>query len=203
MRFPFHKESAQSPFIIAGLGNPGDKYAHTRHNMGFDAIDVLAGRHGIVLNRKKCRGIYGKGTIAGQSVLLVKPQTYMNLSGECLAPLAQYYKSDPAQKLIVLCDDIHLEPGHIRVRAKGSAGGHNGLKNIIAQTGTDSFARIRIGVGAQREDDGLVGYVLGHLSREEQEQTAEALEHAADAAELILAGKTQEAMNRFNRKEKI
>ena len=203
MRFPFHKEEAQAPYIIAGLGNPGDKYAHTRHNMGFDAVDVLAQRHGIVLNRKKFRGIYGKGEIAGQRVLLVKPQTYMNLSGECLAPLAQYFGSDPAHRLIVLCDDIHLEPGHIRVRTKGSAGGHNGLKNIIAQTGTDGFVRIRIGVGEEQEDGGLVGHVLGHLSREEQKRTAEALEHAADAAELILAGEIQAAMNRFNRKEKI
>ena len=200
----FQKEAAaEAPYIIAGLGNPGEKYAHTRHNMGFDAIDVLSETYHIDLNKKKFQGIFGKGTIEGKSVLLVKPQTYMNLSGDCLGQMVRYFKCDPDEKLIVLCDDIHLEPGHIRIRTKGSSGGHNGLKDIIAKTGTEGFTRIRIGVGGSFADGEQITHVLGRLPRADQEKIREALGHAADAAALITAGKTDVAMNRFNRKEKV
>lgn len=203
MGFLFRNDAdAQGPYIIAGLGNPGEKYAHTRHNMGFDAVDLIARNYHIELNHRKFQGIYGKGTIEGQSVLLVKPQTYMNCSGQCLGQMVRYFKSDPAEKLIVLCDDIHLAPGHIRVRAKGSAGGHNGLKDIIAQTGTDGFTRIRIGVGEDTQEDGLIGHVLGRMPQEDAEKIDEALQHTAEAVALILDGRMDEAMNRFNRKEK-
>ena len=189
-------------YLVAGLGNPGLKYKHTRHNVGFDTITYIADRYRINMDMKKFRGVAGTGFIEGQKVMLLKPQTYMNLSGDCLGQMVRYFKCDPDEKLIIICDDIHLEPGHIRIRTKGSSGGHNGLKDIIAKTGTEGFTRIRIGVGETFADGEQITHVLGRLPREEQEKVLEALGHAADAAALITDGKTGEAMNRFNRKEK-
>ena len=140
-------------FIIAGLGNPGKDYKNTRHNIGFDVIDLIAERHNISVIEKKHKAIIGKGVIDGYKVILVKPQTYMNLSGESLREIIDYYKVDPQSELIVISDDISLNPGNIRIRKKGSAGGHNGLKNIIAHLGHDSFHRIKMGVGEKPKGD--------------------------------------------------
>ena len=187
-------------YIIAGLGNPTRQYEHTRHNVGFDVISKMSEKYRIPLKEKKHKAVYGSGVIAGQKVLLVQPQTYMNLSGECLAELLNYYKLDPERELLVIYDDISLEPGRIRVRAKGSAGGHNGIKNIIAMTGTQEFARIKIGVGEKPAGYDLADYVLGHFSKEEEAFIKEGIGKAIEAAEMMLAGETDRAMNEFNRK---
>ena len=134
-------------YVIVGLGNPDKKYEHTRHNIGFDVIDALADKYNISVTDKKHKALCGSGVIEGTKVLLVKPQTYMNLSGESVAEVMNFYKLDPDEKMIVIFDDISLEPGRIRIRKKGSAGGHNGIKSIIAMTGTQGFSRIEVGVG--------------------------------------------------------
>ena len=185
-------------YIIAGLGNPGLKYRHTRHNAGFDAIDVLAKRYGITVKKIERGSLTGQGNIKGEKVLLAKPQTFMNNSGDSLAELVNFYKVDPETQLIVLSDDVTLDPGRIRIRKKGSAGGHNGLKSIIARCGTQNFQRVRVGVGILPEGGDMVNHVLGHLKRDERKALEEALEHAADAVELLIQDQCEEAMNRFN-----
>ena len=189
-------------YIIAGLGNPTREYEKTRHNVGFDTIDVLADRLNTSVDEKKFKGLYGRGIIAGEKVILLKPQTFMNLSGESIRPLADYYKVDPESELIVVSDDITLSPGGIRIRKKGSAGGHNGLKNIIGQLGTENFKRIRIGVGEKPKGYDLADYVLGHFSKEEQPLMQEGITKAKEALNLILAGNMDQAMNEYNRREK-
>lgn len=189
-------------YVIAGLGNPRREYENTRHNVGFAVIDMLAEKYGIRVNELKHRGLIGKGVIAGEKVLLVKPVTYMNLSGECIREVLQYYRIDGEKDLIVIHDDISLEQGMIRIRKKGSAGGHNGLKNIIAQLGSETFMRIKVGVGGKPEGYDLVDYVLGHFSKEERERMAQAQQDACSAVEAILTDGADEAMNRFNRKGK-
>ena len=186
-------------YIIAGLGNPGRKYAHTRHNVGFDAIDRLSGIYQIPVEEKKFQGLFGTGFIGGQKVALVKPQTYMNLSGECVRDFLYYYKVDPEEGLLVLFDDICLEPGSIRIRKKGSAGGHNGIKNIL-HTGTQNFARVRIGVGEKPQRWDLADYVLSPFPKGDRELVDEAVDHCADAVKMILEGEIEAAMNRYNRK---
>jgi PTH1 family peptidyl-tRNA hydrolase len=192
------EERGKNMYIIAGLGNPGLKYRHTRHNAGFDAIDVIAKRHGITVKKIEKQALVGQGNIKGQKVLLVKPQTFMNNSGDSLAELVNYYKVDPTEELIVLSDDVTLDPGRIRIRKKGSAGGHNGLKSIIARCGTEGFQRVRIGVGILPTGGDMINHVLGHLKRDERKSLEEALEHAADAIELMINGETEAAMNKFN-----
>ena len=187
-------------YIITGLGNPGRKYAHTRHNVGFDAIDRLSGIYQIPVEEKKFQGLFGTGFIGGQKVALVKPQTYMNLSGECVRDFLYYYKVDPEEGLLVLFDDICLEPGSIRIRKKGSAGGHNGIKNIILHTGTQNFARVRIGVGEKPQRWDLADYVLSPFPKGDRELVDEAVDHCADAVKMILEGEIEAAMNRYNRK---
>lgn len=187
-------------FIIAGLGNPTLKYRGTRHNVGFDVIDVLADKYNISVETKKCRAYIGKGIIEGRRVILVKPQTYMNLSGESIRGLIDYFKTDPERELLVIYDDISLNPGQIRIRSKGSAGGHNGIKNIIANLGTDVFARIKVGIGEKPKEYDLADYVLSRFSKGEREKIEEAYEHAADAAGRILSGETESAMNEYNRR---
>ena len=187
-------------YIIAGLGNPGRKYAHTRHNVGFDAIDRLSDIYQIPVEEKKFQGLFGTGFIGGQKVALVKPQTYMNLSGECVRDFLYYYKVDPEEGLLVLFDDICLEPGSIRIRKKGSAGGHNGIKNIILHTGTQNFARVRIGVGEKPQRWDLADYVLSPFPKGDRELVDEAVDHCADAVKMILEGEIEAAMNRYNRK---
>ena len=186
-------------FIIAGLGNPGKRYENTRHNVGFDAIDELVDRYRIPGSGVSHKAMVGKGIMEGQKVLLAKPLTYMNLSGEAIRGLVDYYKIDPETELLVIYDDISLEPGNIRIRKKGIAGGHNGIKSIIAQLGTQNFQRIRIGVGEKPKNWDLADYVLGTFGKEDRPLVEEALGNAAEAAAMIIQGKTDEAMNRFNR----
>ena len=187
-------------YIIAGLGNPTREYEKTRHNVGFDTIDVLADKLNTSVDEKKFKGLYGKGIIAGEKVILLKPQTFMNLSGESIRPLADYYKVDPEDILIVY-DDISLAPGQLRIRAKGSAGGHNGIKSIIAHLGTQEFPRVKVGVGEKPSRMDLADYVLGHFSKEEQATMDDAVKEAADAVcEIVNVGIAQ-AMNDHNRKK--
>lgn len=187
-------------FLIAGLGNPGRDYANTRHNIGFDVIETLAGQENIYVLEKKHKAVIGKGYIGGQKVILAKPQTYMNLSGESIRELADYYKIDVKEELIVVADDISLEVGQIRLRKKGSAGGHNGLKSIIAHLGHDEFQRVKMGVGGKPDGYDLADYVLGHFTQEERKRMDESAKEAADAIRMILAQGIEAAMNHFNGK---
>ena len=189
-------------YIIAGLGNPGKKYEHTRHNVGFDVMDVLAEKYNIRMDEKKYKAICGKGMIGSEKVVLVKPQTFMNLSGESIAEAVNFYKVDPASELLVIFDDISLAPGRIRIRKKGSAGGHNGMKSIISQIGTQNFYRIKVGVGAKPAGWDLADYVLGRFSTKEREEVDRAIEEAADAVEVILTEGIDAAMNKYNAKKK-
>ena len=191
-------------YIIAGLGNPGSRYEKTRHNCGFEAIDLLAERCGISLKDRKFKSLCGNGVIDGQKVLLMKPLTYMNLSGEAVQAAAAFYKIDPAKELIVLYDDISLEPGQLRVRAKGSAGGHNGIRSIIQMLGTDQFLRVKIGTGAKPADMDLADYVLGRIPLSERADMAEAFERASKAAADLVTQPLDRVMNEYNRKiEKV
>ena len=185
-------------YMIAGLGNPTKEYDRTRHNVGFAVIDELADRYGIDVSERKHRALCGRGAIEGQKVLLLKPQTYMNLSGESVREAVEYYKVDPERELLVIYDDISLDPGKLRIRKKGSAGGHNGMKNIILHLGTQVFPRIRIGVGQKPEGYDLADYVLGHFSGEEEVLMREAYDRAAKAAVSVLTEGADRAMNEFN-----
>lgn len=187
-------------FIIAGLGNSKKEYDNTRHNIGFALIDALADKYGISVMDIKNKAMTGKGIINGHKVILAKPLTFMNLSGESIRPLTDYYKIDVPAELIVISDDISLPPGQIRIRKRGSAGGHNGLKNIIGQLGSEEFQRIRIGVGEKPKGYDLADYVLGHFSKEEQPLMKEGIDKAVEALEMMLEGDVERAMNEFNRK---
>ena len=189
-------------YLVAGLGNPGKQYERTRYNMGFDTIDELVDRHRIPGSGVQHKAMYGKGMIAGEKVILAKPLTYMNLSGESIREFINYYKMDPETELIVIYDDIDLEPGQIRIRKKGSAGGHNGMKSIISQIGTQNFYRIKVGVGAKPAGWDLADYVLGRFSTKEREEVDRAIEEAADAVEVILTEGIDAAMNKYNAKKK-
>ncbi|HJA65180.1 MAG TPA: aminoacyl-tRNA hydrolase [Candidatus Mediterraneibacter cottocaccae] len=189
-------------FIIAGLGNPTKEYEGTRHNVGFEVIDRIAEKYNISVDTKKHRALLGKGIISGRKVILAKPQTYMNLSGESIRSLIDYYKADEEQELLVIYDDISLDVGQLRIRAKGSAGGHNGIKNIIACLGTQVFPRIKIGVGEKPRGYDLADYVLGHFSKAEQEKMEEGYREAVQAAEIIVSGELEAAMNEYNRRKK-
>ena len=187
-------------FIIVGLGNPTPEYEGTRHNVGFEVIDALARKYNIDVDMKKHRAYIGKGMIEGQKVILAKPQTYMNLSGESVRSLLDYYKVDEEQELLVIYDDISLDVGQLRIRKKGSAGGHNGIKSIISHLGHDAFLRIKIGVGEKPRGYDLADYVLGHFEGEDKEKMEEAYEKAVQAVRMALHGDVCEAMNQFNRK---
>lgn len=187
-------------YIIAGLGNPSKEYKNTRHNIGFDVIDFLADKHGIDVTTIKHKALVGKGIINGEKVILVKPQTYMNLSGESLIDVCQYYKIDVESELIVIYDDIALDVGAIRVRKNGSAGGHNGMKNIIQHLSTEKFMRIRMGVGEKPKGYDLADYVLGHFTSQERELMDAAAVDALNAIEMIFADGIDKAMNRYNKK---
>ena len=189
-------------YIIVGLGNPERKYAGTRHNIGFSAITAISDAYGISMDIKKHKAVCGKGMIAGNKVLLAMPQTYMNLSGESVHELVDFYKIDPEEELIIIYDDIALAPGKLRVRAKGSAGGHNGIKNIILHLGTQVFPRVRVGVGEKPEGYDLADYVLGHFSKEDRELMEEGYDRADHAVGMILNGEIEAAMNQYNRKVK-
>ena len=189
-------------FIIAGLGNPTKQYEGTRHNVGFEVIDRISEKYNIDVDAKKHRALIGKGIIQGQKVILAKPQTYMNLSGESIRELVDYFKVDSKEELLVIYDDISLNPGQIRIRKKGSAGGHNGIKNIIAHVGGPVFPRIKVGVGEKPPKYDLADYVLGHFSKAEQELMEEGYEDAVKAVEMIVSGDISGAMNEYNRKKK-
>lgn len=184
-------------YLIAGLGNPTREYAGTRHNIGYDTITRLCDEYRISLDMKKHKGLCGKGVIEGEKVLLVQPLTYMNLSGDCIKEAADFYKIDPAH-IIVIYDDISLPVGKLRVRAKGSAGGHNGMKSIIARLGTEEFARVRIGIGEKPASWDLADYVLGRFQTDELPLMREAVGNAAKACGMILKDGIETAMNRSN-----
>jgi len=188
-------------YIIAGLGNPERKYDGTRHNVGFAVVDILAKEYGIDLTEKKFKAIYGKGRIGEEKVILAKPLTYMNLSGESIGQMAEYFKIDPVTDLIIISDDIDQEIGNIRVRPKGSAGGHNGLKNIILHLGTEEFKRIRIGVGHKPAGMDLADHVLSHFSAGQQKEMTESMNEAAEAVKVIIEQGAGAAMNLFNGKK--
>ena len=190
-------------YLIAGLGNPGSKYTGTRHNMGFDVIDILVERHKIPQSGTKFNAMYGKGMIGDHKVILMKPLSYMNLSGGPIQQMASFFKIDVPARLIVIQDDIDLEPGTLRIRKQGSAGGHNGMKDIIQKLGTDTFCRVRIGVGAKPKDWDLADYVLGRFTPEERTRVDETLQMAADAVELIVESGADAAMNKYNRKKPV
>ena len=188
-------------YIIVGLGNPGKKYEHTRHNMGFLALDLLADKYGIKVDRLKFKALTGEGRIEGKKVLLVKPQTYMNLSGEAVGQAARFYKI-PADHVLVVSDDITLPIGAMRIRTKGSAGGHNGLKNIISVLGTEEFPRIRLGVGIPPHPDyDTVDWVLSVFRDQDAVDMAEAASRAADAVECFITQGPEKAMNLYSQKK--
>ena len=188
-------------FIIAGLGNPERRYFNTRHNIGYEVIDALSDEYRIDMNIDKHRAVCGTGFIEGKKVLLMKPLTYMNLSGQAVASALSYYKEEPSDSLLVLCDDVNLPPGMIRIRERGSAGGHNGLKNIIALTQSEDFKRIRVGVGEKPPRYDLADWVLGHYSDEDRKLMDEAIEDAVRATALIVTGDISKAMNLYNKKK--
>lgn len=185
-------------FIIVGLGNPGREYENTRHNVGFMTLDKLAEAGGIDVLEKKHKALIGKGVIDGQKVILAKPLTYMNLSGESIRELIDYYKVDETAELIVISDDVSLPPGQLRVRKKGSAGGHNGLKNIILHLGHDQFIRLRMGVGEKPTAYDMKDYVLGHFTGDEKKLMDAAAKRGADCIRKIMADGPDAAMNEFN-----
>ncbi|MBP3447993.1 MAG: aminoacyl-tRNA hydrolase [Clostridia bacterium] len=184
--------------IIVGLGNPGKQYEFTRHNAGYLCLDYLAAKYDIKVNKIKFKSLVGEGSIKGEKVVLLKPTTFMNLSGEAVCEAVRFYKAD-WENVIVVYDDISLPLGALRIREKGSAGGHNGMKNIIYLSGTDTFPRIRLGVDSNGERD-LADYVLGKFSNEDLKTFSSAVEDAVDAMEYMVKGDTQKAMNLFNKK---
>ena len=188
-------------YIIVGLGNPKREYDNTRHNIGFDVIDALAEDNRIGMTEKKHKAIIGKGIVGGQKVILVKPQTYMNLSGESVRELIDYYKVDETEELIVISDDISLDVGQLRIRKKGSAGGHNGLKNIIMHLGHDTFQRVKMGVGEKPKHFDLADYVLGHFSKEERSVMNDSIKDACKAIEMMINDDVDGAMNIYNKKK--
>ena len=186
-------------FVVAGLGNPGLLYKRTRHNAGFQALDVLANELGIKVTKRGFSGEYGEGSYKGERVVLVKPTTYMNLSGDCIQALMHFYKC-PVENLIVLYDDIELPVGSLRIREKGSAGTHNGMRSIIACLNSENFPRIRIGVGDRDGGKDLKDHVLGRPGKAEQAALEAAFCDAAEAAKLIIENKLPDAQARFNKK---
>ena len=190
--------NANESWLIVGLGNPGKDYAHTRHNVGFRALDILADKLSCKVDKGKFQGLYGQATYGGRKIFLLKPQTYMNLSGRSVLQLSAYFNIPP-QRIIVLFDDISLEPGRLRLRADGSAGGHNGIKSIIAELGSQDIPRVKIGVGAKpHAQQDLADWVLSGFSAQEEKALSAALDRAAEAALCIIEKGVPEASNRFN-----
>ena len=187
--------------LIVGLGNPGREYEGTRHNCGFMVIDKLAEKLNVSVDQNKFKGLYVKFKYHGEDVILLKPQTYMNLSGESVSTLMQFFKIE-IEDLLVIYDDLDMPVGKLRLRKTGSAGGHNGIKNIIAHLGGQVFPRIKVGVGEKPPKYDLADYVLGHFSKAEQELMSEGYDNAVKAVELIVSDQMSEAMNEYNRKKK-
>ncbi|MBU5439286.1 aminoacyl-tRNA hydrolase [Tissierella sp. MSJ-40] len=186
-------------FVVIGLGNPGKDYTNTRHNVGFNTIDLLAERNDIKINKIKFKSVYGEGLIGGEKVLLVKPQTYMNNSGITALDIYNFYKL-PIENIIVVVDDIDIDFGTVKVKRKGSAGSHNGLKSIIFQLQKDDFPRVKIGIGDKRPGQDLANFVLSRFSKEEKQDIEEAIINAAMAVETIIKEDINKAMNKFNTK---
>ena len=185
-------------WLVVGLGNPGKKYEGTRHNAGFLAADALAAKTGITVDRLKFHALIGDGLCGEKRILLAKPQTFMNLSGQAVDEIMQFYKIPP-ERLLVMCDDISLEPGKLRIRRKGSHGGQNGMRNIIDMVETSDFCRIKLGVGAKPHPDyNLADWVLSHFTVNECKEMEQSAKNAADAAELIVNGQIDKAMNLYN-----
>ena len=185
-------------WLIVGLGNPGKEYARTRHNAGFRALDILAGKLGCKVDKLRFQGLYGQCTYQGKKLFLLKPQTYMNLSGRSVLQLSAYFHIPP-QRIVVIFDDISLEPGRLRIRGDGSAGGHNGIKSIIAEVGSQDFPRVKVGVGAKpHAEQDLADWVLSTFSAQEEKALTSSLERAADAALTVVTKGVYEAANRFN-----
>ena len=195
----FEKKSTGVEWLVVGLGNPGEKYAKTRHNMGFLTLDLLAEKENIRIDRLKFKAVTAQATFGGARCLLMKPQTYMNLSGEAVREAAQFYKIPP-EKVLVIYDDVSIPVGKIRVRPSGSAGGHNGIKNIIAHLGTDKFPRVKVGVGGPGQEGDMIDWVIGNPSQAERKILQDSFERAIGAAESIIRndGDCQKAMNLFN-----
>ena len=191
----------EAMYLIVGLGNPGKKYEGTRHNMGFDVIDRLIGEYNVPQSGVKFNAMYGKGVIEGQKVILAKPLSFMNLSGGPVRELVSYFKIDPETQLIIIYDDIDLGPGQLRIRKQGSAGGHNGMKDIINKLGTQNFLRIRVGVGAKPKDWDLADYVLSRFTPGERKLVDEAIDEAAKAVSMAVSKGPDIAMNEYNRKK--
>ncbi len=189
-------------FIIVGLGNPSAEYEKTRHNVGFEVVKILADRFDIATDFIKHKAVCGRGVIEGNKVMIAMPQTYMNKSGESVRELTDYYKIDVTSELIVIYDDVALPPGKIRIRKSGSAGGHNGMKNIISHLGTEEFIRVRVGVGEKPKGYDLADYVLGHFTKEESEFMEVSFIEAANAVVSIMNDGIDAAMNRFNKSKK-
>ena len=185
-------------YVITGLGNPTLKYSKTRHNVGFDTIDVLAKKYGIKVKKKQFKALTGEGFIDGEKVILVKPMTYMNNSGESVSEIVKYYKIDPDMELIIISDDLNLDVGVLRIRAKGSAGGHNGLKSIIKCVGTESFDRVRIGVGKVPAGTDVITHVLTRFSRADRAIVKESFEVAVDAIVSIISDGIDKTMSKYN-----
>ena len=193
----FQTRPAPVEWLIAGLGNPGPKYANTRHNLGFLTVDLLAEQERVKLNKVKFKSAYNILTFAGAKCLVMKPQTYMNLSGEAVGEAARFYKI-PADRILVIYDDVSLPVGRLRVRPAGSAGGHNGIKNIIAHLGTQEFPRIKIGTGAPGESGDMIAWVTGEPSQAEKKILLESFQRAVQAAECVVRHGCEKAMNDFN-----
>lgn len=189
-------------YLIVGLGNPGRQYEGTRHNMGFDTIDYLIEKYRIPQGGVKFNAMYGKGIIGGEKVILIKPLSFMNLSGGPVRDMANYFKVDPETELIVIYDDIDLEPGQIRIRKQGSAGGHNGIKDLIRQLGTQKFLRVKVGVGAKPKGWDLADYVLGRFSDGDRKLVDDAIARAGDAVDVIISRGADAAMNEYNARER-
>lgn len=193
-------KSGPCEYIIAGLGNPGKEYSRTRHNAGFMALDFICRDKGVECITSKFKSLTCEATICDKKVLLMKPQTFMNNSGEAIGEASRFYKIPP-EKIIVICDDINFEPGVLRIREKGSDGGHNGIKSILYHLDSDAFPRIRVGVGKKpRPDYDLVSWVLGEIKGDDLEKLTETLAHTTEICSLMVSGKTQDAMGRYNSK---
>ena len=184
-------------FLIVGLGNPEEEYDGTRHNMGFDTINEIKNEYGIEVNKKGFKGLYGKGTIEGEKVILLKPQTYMNLSGESIIEAVKFYKIKQ-DEFVVIYDDIDIEPGTIKVRKKGGPGTHNGMKSVVQMLATEEFSRVRIGIGQPQDKSNLISYVIGKVPNEEKEVLKKGVTKAKDAVIEIIKNGINSAMNKFN-----
>lgn len=184
-------------YLIVGLGNPENEYSHTRHNMGFDTINQIAKNNNIQITKNKFKGLCESTIIQNQKVILLKPQTYMNLSGESVKEVAEFYNLKP-EEIIVIYDDIDIEKGHIKIRKKGGAGSHNGMKSVVEELQSTNFARIRVGIGQPEFKSDMINYVIGKVPQEEQKILQQGVEKAAKAVEEILKNGIDIAMNKFN-----